>query len=72
VLHNRHKGGYDREPIFLTKATFRDARLHPKHQKLIKNAKIAKIRGKMPARPIVKQLSRTGIDVSFEFSIWRG
>lgn len=54
MLHNRHKGGYDREGMLLTKTTLGQARLHPKHQKPAKIAKIAKIRGKMSTEPVIK------------------
>src|SRR2546421_12458823 len=47
VLHNRHKGGCQRDFGLGTKETFSERRIPPKHQKTRKSVKNGKIRGEI-------------------------
>jgi len=49
VLHNRHKGGCQRDFALGRNETFPERRIHSKHQKTRKNKKISKTRGETGA-----------------------
>jgi len=69
VLHNRHKGGCQRDFGLGTNETFPERRIHSKHQKTQKNAKISKIRGETAIQIPRNETVPTRIDISFIFSI---
>jgi hypothetical protein len=69
VLHNRHKGGCQRDFGLGMKEAFFEHRIHSKHQKTQKNAKISKTRGETGTQIPRNETVRTRIDISFIFSI---
>ena len=72
MLHNRHKGGYERESMFLAEVWHCHFEFDAKHFKLNKIAKIAKIRGKMSPPRRASYPLRREIDVLFFISVYEG
>src|ERR1700681_4132423 len=67
VLHNRHKGGCQRDFELGTNETFPGRRIHSKDQKTQKNAKISKTRGETHTQIPHQKTLPARIDISFIF-----
>jgi len=68
-LHNRHKGGRQREIGPGANTALFKRRLYPERYESGKKVKIAKIRGETSVQLPRKIISRLKIDISFIFSI---
>src|ERR1700736_2388025 len=69
VLHNRHKGGCQRDFGLGRNETSLERRIHSKPQKTRKTAKISKIRGETGTQIPPKKTLPARADISFIFSI---